>query len=172
MEVSVTSRATYAILTVIAVISAAACSRTAIQSVDRQVPAASAQCDTAVVGDFRPTEVSLASEAPVQRTIARLGLAYIAGLEYCRTHEYALPQSPDEVLAYGRTQPMLSRCALTDTSQFVDEWGINFDWVIADGSLYVVSHGPDRVRATSDDIRSPPPTGVAADTLDVADFCN
>lgn len=164
-----TIRAGRAHLGMIVALLVAACSRAPARSVDAAAPT---PCDTAVIGAFLPTEVSLASEAPVQRTIARLGMAYIAALEYCRTHRHTLPPTADVLLIHGRKQPLRTPCALRDTAQFLDEWGTKFDWVIAGGHLLVVSHGPDGVRGTSDDIRSPPPPGVASDTFDVAEFCD
>lgn len=165
-------RAGRAHLGMTAALLAAACSQAPVRGIDAATPAALAQCDTAVIGRFLPTEVSLASEAPVQRTIARLGIAYIAALEYCRTHRHTLPQTPDMLLMHGRKQPLRTPCALRDTAQFIDEWGTMFDWLIANGSLSVISHGPDRALGTLDDIRSPPPPGIAADTFVVAEFCD
>lgn len=131
-------------------------------------------CATAVVGDFVPGDQQLlASEELVNRTIARIGLAYISAIEFCRVNDGVYPASGDELIAYGRTLPLRrTRCARRASAELTDEWGAAFVWSFENGQLVLSSVGPDGRPGTEDDIVSPPPPGVAADTVDVAKFCS
>lgn len=130
------------------------------------------KCAMAVVGSFIPTERSLASEAPVQRTIARLGLVYIAALNHCRINQGLLPTSGRALIADSHRLPAGTRCAIREAAQLKDEWGFDFVWAVRGDSLLLTSVGADGVVGSSDDITSPPAPGVSADTVDVRQFCN
>lgn len=129
-------------------------------------------CSIAIIGRFRHGQPTIADSSAREVTLARLSGVYLGALHYCMAHGGRLPATAEDLLAYGRATPPLTRCALHADSDLRDEWRTRFRWDRSGATLSIRSAGPDRSFGTADDLVVPPSAGMPADTVSVARACS
>lgn len=139
------------------------------------------KCDSASLWRTSESDVVPMAGAPrsewlaleVERTHARMNLALLAALSYCRTTGRPIPTQPSPIVKAGRAQPLRAHCAMRSEKELLeDAWGQPIIWKTESGHLTLTSAGPDGRLGTIDDIRSPPSSPDSSMMVDVATFCS
>lgn len=141
---------------------------------------ASGTCDEAAIWRTPSSDLVPLPDAPKSewmaaagvRTKARLNLAYLAVLNYCRKSGLGIPASPEQVIRFGASQPAQARCTMrNDKELLLDAWGGRVKWQVMGGHLLLTSAGADKRFGTSDDIVSPPGRSDSTEVVSVATVC-